>query len=119
MFDDSHISLDDATYFGPVVPKFLDGLTPTERVGIFSASGQLTHEFTSDKETLKRVLDGLIPRPKYVPRFPECPDISYYEADQIVNQSNQQVFSVAVDEALQCRYGGIQTRLERREHWCR
>ena len=28
MFDDSHILLDDATYFREVVPKFLDGVIP-------------------------------------------------------------------------------------------
>ena len=27
-FDDSHISLDDATYFRRVAPRFLDGIIP-------------------------------------------------------------------------------------------
>jgi len=33
MFDDSHISLDDATYFRQVAPRFLDGVIPSWGAG--------------------------------------------------------------------------------------
>ena len=33
--------------------KYLDAMAPGDRVGIFTTSGQLTQDFTRDKETLK------------------------------------------------------------------
>jgi VWFA-related protein len=110
-FDDIHLSLEDASYARKEVSKFLDTVAPTDRVGIFSASGQLTQTFTSDKAALERTMSGLVPRPKYTPQFRECPSISYFEADQIINKTNQQVFDVAVDETIQCRFDGDYTKL--------
>jgi VWFA-related protein len=110
-FDDSHLSLEDARYARTGVAKFLDSLAPTDRVGLFTASQQLNVTFTDDKAALQRALDGLVPRPKFVPQFRECPDISHYEADQIINVMNQQVFDVAVEETIQCRYDGDRNKI--------
>ncbi len=110
-FDDSHLSLEDARYARTGVAKFLDSLAPTDRVGLFTASGQLTHTFTNDKAALERILEGLVPRPKYVAQFRECPDLSHFEADQIINVMNQQVFDVAVEETIQCRYDGDRNKI--------
>jgi VWFA-related protein len=110
-FDDSHLSLEDARYARTGVAKFLDSLAPTDRVGLFTASQQLNVTFTNDKAALQRALEGLIPRPKFVPEFRECPDISHYEADQIINLMNQQVFDVAVEETIQCRYDGDRNKI--------
>ena len=110
-FDDSHLSLEDARYARTGVAKFLDSLAPTDRVGLFTASQQLNVTFTNDKAALQRALEGLVPRPKFVPQFRECPDISHYEADQIINVMNQQVFDVAVEETIQCRYDGDRNKI--------
>ena len=110
-FDDSHLSLEDARYARTGVAKFLDSLAPTDRVGLFTASQQLYVPFTNDKAALQRALQGLVPRPKFVPQFRECPDISHYEADQIINVMNQQVFDVAVEETIQCRYDGDRNKI--------
>ncbi len=110
-FDDSHLSLEDARYARTGVAKFLDSLAPTDRVGLFTASEQLNVTFTNDKAALQSALQGLVPRPKFVPQFRECPDISHYEADQIINVMNQQVFDVAVEETLQCRYDGDRNKI--------
>ncbi len=110
-FDDSHLSLEDSRYAQKEVSKFLETVAPTDRVGIFTASGQLTRTFTNDKAALDRTMMALVPRPKYVPQFRACPDISHFEADEIVNKMNQQVFDVVVEETLQCRYDGDRNKI--------
>ncbi len=105
-FDDVHMALDETNFVRSQVDKFLDGLAPTDRVAIYSTSGQLTHTFTSDKAALKQTLLGLVPRPKFDHSNTECPDVSAYEADQVENKSNTQVFQVIVEETLQCAFNG-------------
>lgn len=105
-FDDAHMALEDTNYVREQADKFLDGLAPTDRVAIYSTSGQLSHNFSSDKEELKKTLLGLVPRSKFSHSFTECPDVSAYEADQVENKHNNQLFAVIVDETLQCAFNG-------------
>ena len=111
-FDDVHMALEDTNYVRNEVAKFLDGLAPTDRVAIYSTSGQLSHTFTSDKEALKKTLLGLVPRPKFDHSNTECPDVSPYEADQVENKSNTQVFNVIVEETLVCAFNGDSTQIQ-------
>lgn len=105
-FDDVHMALDETNFVRTQVDKFLVGLAPTDRVAIYSTSGQLTHAFTSDTQALKQTLLGLVPRPKIDHSNAECPDVSSYEADQVENKHNSQVLQVVVEEALQCAFNG-------------
>src|SRR5208283_742148 len=54
VFDDTHFEIGDMTNVRVQVGKFLDTLAPTDRVAIYTTSGQITHGFTSDKEALKK-----------------------------------------------------------------
>jgi len=38
----------------------------------------------------------------------DCPDVSYYMADQIENKHDSQALVVVVQETLQCMFGGNQ-----------
>jgi VWFA-related protein len=105
-FDDVHMALDETNFVRGQVDKFLDGLAPTDRAAIYSTSGELTHNFTSDKDALKKTLLGLVPRPKFAQTSSDCPDVSAYEADQAENKHNTQVFQVVVEETLQCAFNG-------------
>lgn len=111
VYDDSHISLEDATYARLQTMKFVDTITPTDRVAVFTTSGQLYHSFTSDTQSIKDTITGLVPRPKYIRQYRECPDISAYEADQIQNQANPQVYDTVVEETLQCAFGGDRNKI--------
>jgi VWFA-related protein len=104
-FDDVHLKMEDAVTVRVAAGKFIDGMTPVDRVGIFSTSGQTTQDFTSDKEALKRTLLSLMPRDLAGSRPSDCPDVSYYMADQIENRSDPQALAVVVSETLQCMYG--------------
>ena len=105
-FDDVHLKMEDATTVRAAAGRFLDGMTPVDRVGIFSTSGQLTQDFTSDKEVLKRKLLSLVPRDLMGSHPSDCPDVSYYMANQIENIHDSQALSVVVQETWQCMFGG-------------
>ena len=82
-FDDVHLKIQDAGPLRVAAAKFVDAMAPDDRVGIFSTSGQLTQDFTSDKEALKQKLIGVMPRGMLNKSTTDCPDISYYMADQL------------------------------------
>jgi VWFA-related protein len=110
-FDDIHLKMADAVTVRVAAGRFLDAMTPGDRVGIFSTSGQLTQDFTSDKEALKQKLLGLMPRGAMGGHITDCPDVSYYMADQIENKHDPQALAVVIQETLQCMFGGDQRML--------
>lgn len=110
VFDDTHFNSSDITYVRVEVGKFLDTLAPTDRAAIYTTSGQLSHGFTSDKEELKKTLLGLVPRAKFPHDFTQCPDVTHYEADQILNMSNDNVFNVDVEDTVQCAFNGDESQ---------
>ncbi|MBS1867465.1 MAG: VWA domain-containing protein, partial [Acidobacteria bacterium] len=92
--------------------KILGSIAATDRVGVFTSSGQTTQDFTSDRELLSRAMNGIVPR-SLTGGFggvAACPDISYYQADLIVNKSDQQALAVAAAETLDCAFAGDQTK---------
>src|SRR5271165_3601495 len=82
-FDDVHLKMEDAVTVRVAAGKFIDAMAPGDRVGIFSTSGELTQNFTSDRELLKQKLLGLMPRGRIDRSATECPDLSYYVANQL------------------------------------
>lgn len=105
-FDDGHMSLEDTTFVRDSATRLFGALAPSDRVGIFSSSGQITQEFTDDRELLKKALLGILPRPVGGILNHDCPDINYYQADLIVNKSDTQALAVATEDALQCAFNG-------------
>jgi VWFA-related protein len=108
LFDDLHLSMTDALTVRTAGEKILDALAPSDRVGVYTTSGQVTQEFTADRELLKRAMDKIIARPIAGDGYPDCPDISYYQANLIQNQNDTQALAVATSDALQCAYNGDQ-----------
>ena len=53
-FDDRHLLTSDVAPLTKAADGFIDSISPADRVGIFTTSGVLTQDFTSDKEMLKR-----------------------------------------------------------------
>jgi VWFA-related protein len=112
-FDDVHLKMEDAGPLRVAAADFLDAVTPADRVGIFTTSGQLTLDFTSDKEALKQKLIGIMPRGALNKSTTSCPDVSYYVADQVTKEGiptdpshgGPQGFEVLVQETLRCMPG--------------
>src|SRR5216684_8737673 len=106
VFDDVHLSLEDSTFVRDSATRFFGALAASDRVSLNTTSGQLTQEFTDDHGKLAKALLGITPRPLTSQNFHDCPDVSYYQADLIVNKSDLQAVGVATEEALQCAFNG-------------
>ena len=111
VFDDTDMLMQDAVNVRAASTRLFDSLAPSDRVGMYTTSGQLTQEFTSDHAKLKESLLGIVPRPlANIQGLHDCPDISYYEADQIVNYHDTQALSIATADTIQCAFNGDTTQ---------
>jgi VWFA-related protein len=106
LFDDVHLEMADAVTVRVAAGKIFDSLASTDRVAVYTTSGQVSQDFTADRELLKRAIDQVSARPLATTGGQECPDISYYQADLIVNQNDPQALSLAVADTLQCAFDG-------------
>ena len=111
VFDDTHLSLQDATFARSQAGRFLDSTAVTDRVGIYTSSGQNTLEFTADKAALHRAILGVVPRPLSPQAMgAECPEVTHYMADQIENKHDPTAQAVAIEETIQCQFNGDETK---------
>ena len=113
VFDDIHLSNSDATFVRVSAKALIESMTPTDRMAIYSTSGEVTQEFTSDKEALERKMMGVTARPMTgkTSSATNCPDVSHYMADLALNKNDPRVLGVVTDEVLQCQFQGDRTML--------
>jgi VWFA-related protein len=103
MFDDVHLEFGDLAHVRDAAQRHLSTLRPTDRAAIFTTSGQGDLDFTDDRAKLHDALFRLQPRPISSSSFKhDCPDISYYQADLIVNKNDMEATQVAMQQALNC-----------------
>ncbi len=106
VFDDTDMLLDDTVWVRSAASRLFASLAPTDRVAIYSTSGQVTQEFTTDRERLQETLLRVIPRPLINGGFHDCPEIGTYQANQIENLHDAQALAVATEDAVQCAFNG-------------
>lgn len=106
VFDDVHLSLQDVAFVRDSATRLFGSLAPSDRISLNTTSGQTVQEFTDDHGKLAQALLGIVPHPLTNHTSSDCPDVSYYEADLIVNKLDTQALAVATDEALQCAFNG-------------
>ena len=102
LFDDVHLQFGDLARVRQAAERHLATLRPTDRAAIFSTSGQTNLDFTDDHAKLHETLLRLQPRGIVSASPNDCPTISYYQADLIVNRHDPQATGVAILEATAC-----------------
>jgi len=102
VFDDVHLAFPDLAHSVDSAVKHLATLRPTDRAAIFTTSGLTTVDYTDDRPKLQSSLLKIRPHPIARRSSNDCPDISYYEADLIVNKNDAEAIAIAVQEALDC-----------------
>jgi VWFA-related protein len=106
LFDDVHLNMQDLVQARLAAMRYLDSsIDPSERVAIFTTSGQTQVEFTDDRAKIRAVAAQLMPHfiGAYDPSDnTQCPKIGYYQADLIINQNDQGALDVAKGEAALC-----------------
>ena len=112
VFDDTNMLVQDTVWVRNAATRLFSSLAPTDRVGVYSTSGQFTQEFTQEHERLQESLLRVVPRPLATTSgIHECPEISYYQADQIENKHDSQALAAATEDALVCAFGGDRTMI--------
>jgi VWFA-related protein len=104
VFDDTDLVLTDAASVRYQAQRLFDGLPPTDRVGVFSTSGQVTVDFTSDRTRLKDSLSRIVPRPLTGSGTAanECPSITFYQARQIVEYHDPTALDIGERAFIVC-----------------
>jgi VWFA-related protein len=110
VFDDVNMIMQDAGVVRDAATRMFAALMPTDRIGIFTTSGQLTRDFTENRDALAESLLGIVPRPLAAASFHDCPEVSFYQADLIVNKNDAQALAIATEDAVQCAFGGDETQ---------
>jgi VWFA-related protein len=106
MFDDIHLAFGDLAHVREAAERQFSTLRLTDRAAIFTTSGQTTQDFTDDRGKLHETLLRLQPRPINSNSFAhQCPEISFYQADLIINKGDVDAQQLAIGEAQQCGYG--------------
>lgn len=104
VFDDTDLAMQDAASVHYAGQKLFDALPPGDRVGIFSTSGQVTVDFTSERLKLKDSLSRIVPRPLTgsATGTADCPTISFYQARQIIEYHDAAALNIAEQEFVAC-----------------
>ena len=100
VFDDEHLVLANLQAVREAAQRHFLTLQPTDRAAVFTTSGKVILDFTDDRSKLNDATTRIVPA--ITPDPNACPDISYYEADLIVNQNNKEAIEVATQDYLEC-----------------
>lgn len=102
LFDDARMSFDSLARVRESAQRRVDDLSPSDRVAILSTSGRTNLDFTDDRAALRQALNHIQAEPLQGRKVTDCPDISLYMADRIVNKNDRYALNAAVDDFLQC-----------------
>jgi VWFA-related protein len=105
LFDDVHASAEDLSRSRDAAAHVMAAtMQPADRIAIYTTSGQITLEFTNDQAKLRETLARLRPAPVAggIGHGMDCPDISYYMANLIVNFNDSQAAGIALVNYRTC-----------------
>lgn len=99
VFDDAHMKAADAMAVRAATQKLFASMTPTDRVAIYSTTGTVQQDFTADAEVLRKTLASVVPHPAPGEGQYQCPSVSYYQADLILNKHDREAILAAAADA--------------------
>jgi VWFA-related protein len=108
LFDDEHFLMEDSVFVRSSATRLFGALAPSDRVGVYTTSGQISQEFTDNRELINTALLGIVPRSEFGGPDHGCPEIGYYQADLIEVKRDTQALA-ATEDALQCAFRGDRT----------
>jgi VWFA-related protein len=101
VFDDIHLTAGDLSQTRSAAMRGLkDLLDAGTRIAILTTSGHVRLGFTSQPDKIVAALNRVRPSPLAVAPT-DCPDVSYYVADQIVNRNDRRALDEEASEAVQ------------------
>jgi VWFA-related protein len=104
VFDDVHLAMSDLMQARIAAERNMATLRPTDRAAIFTTSEQNSLDFTDDRTKLHEALLKLVPKPFNEGTITQCPKMTYYIADLIINKNDAQAMAVVTTDALACQF---------------
>lgn len=109
-FDDVHLPFGELARTRDAGERYVAAaIQPIDRVAIFTASGEVTLDFTADLRKIQESLLRLRPRPIAPREQDPCPEIFEYQAYKIVHEHDAYALAAATEEAVHCRYRDDET----------
>jgi VWFA-related protein len=102
LFDDLNTEFANMAAVRKAASRHLEDLVPTDRAAIYTVSGHPTLDFSSDRDKLAETVRSLRMQSTVGHGGTECPDVSYFLADRIVNQGDDQAHRAVVQRTMQC-----------------
>jgi VWFA-related protein len=103
LFDDMHTAFGDLAQARVAAVKHLaTALKGADRAAIYTTSGQNALDFTDDREKLTETMNRIMPRSRMSHTGTDCPDVTDYMADRIINQNDAMATAAAAQEAIAC-----------------
>src|ERR1035438_9022836 len=103
LFDDVHMKFGDLAHSRDAAGRHIDSaLRATDRAAIYTTSGQTIQDFTDDRTLLHEALSKLRMHPVTGQGTRNCPNMTYYMADQIANKNNPTVLDAAARDVMSC-----------------
>jgi len=106
-FDDLHLSTQDALLSRQAATKLFAAMQTSDRFSIYTSSGQVQQDFTSERSKLEETLQRILPRPLTNRNSSDCPPMTYYEAYQIVEVNDPTALQVATADAAVCSHSSL------------
>jgi len=104
LFDDRHLVVGDLEGMKQAAEKMLDQPLPDGTRGLvlsfLGANSGLTH----NRAVLQAAVEKIKFRQVFQKSLGACPDIDYYEADQILNKDNKQEYGIALEKTASCMH---------------
>lgn len=103
VFDDMHTAFGDLAQARAAAVKHLgDSLKGADRAAVYTTSGQTALDFTDDRDKLQETMNRIVPRSRNISSSTQCPDVTPYIADLILNKNDPMALAAAGREAVAC-----------------
>ncbi len=104
LFDDVHLDPGDIARMRVATTQHLDQtMDAITRAAIFTTSGIGQQDFTDDRNQLQDALNRIQPNMRTPSSNGDCPHMTFYMADLIVNKQDQNALLIAENDAMTCQ----------------
>lgn len=105
VFDDLHLTFEDIENAKDAATRHFAEMNPEDHAAIFTTSGAVELNFTGDAAQLKSAVHALKSHARS--GAGDCPPMTYYMADLIINQGDPDDTENAISAAVECTFHGV------------